>query len=72
MSHREYFAHRFRFQRVLQGSLTIGGFFNFAVSHIPRPAPGFYLQMAVWLGCYYPLAASDVRRHGGIAAPAIS
>ncbi len=47
-----------------------------AILHIPPPAPGFYLQMlatlAALLGCYYLLAASDVRRHTGIVVLAIS
>ncbi|MCP4202926.1 MAG: hypothetical protein GY769_13470 [bacterium] len=90
MSHTEHFARRFRFQRVLQGSLAIGGLFNLGlgallglapdtavgVLHISRPDPQFYLQvlatLAALLGCYYLLAASDVRRYSGIVALATS
>lgn len=89
MSHREHFARRFRFQRLLQGSLAIGGLFNLvlgallgltpdtavALLQLSRPSPGFYLQLlatlAALLGCYYLLAASDVRRYSGIVALAI-
>jgi len=49
MSHREYFTRRFRFQRVLQGNLVIGGSFNFSISHFPPLTPGFYLQGLVAL-----------------------
>lgn len=90
MSYKKHSARRFRFQRVLQASLVIGGLFNLvlgallgltpdtavAILHISRPNPGFYLQLlatlAALLGCYYLLAASDVRRHSGIVALAIS
>jgi hypothetical protein len=90
MSYKEHFARRFRFQRVLQGSLVIGGFFNLllgallgltpdvavAILRVATPDPGFYLQMlatlAALLGCYYLLAASDVRRYSGIVVLAIS
>ncbi len=47
-----------------------------AILHIPRSNPGFYLQLlatlAALLGCYYLLAASDVRRYSGIVVLAIS
>lgn len=90
MSYRQHFARRFLFQRILQGSLVVGGCFNLilgallgltpdiavALLHVRRSDPGFYLQMlallAALLGCYYLLAASDVRRYSGVVALAIA
>lgn len=47
-----------------------------ALLHLRRSDPGFYLQMlallAALLGCYYLLAASDVRRYSGVVALAIA
>ncbi len=90
MANRQNFARRFRFQRVLQGSLALGGGFNLllgvllglapnaalGILRLPGPVPAFYLQvlatLAALLGCYYLLAASDVRRYSGVIALAIA
>lgn len=45
------------------------------ILELSRPTPGLYLQMlallAGLLGCYYLLAASDIRRYSGVVALAI-
>lgn len=89
MSLEKNFARRFRSLRVLRASLAVGGLFNLilgallglmpawatALLNIPRPVPGFYLQvlalLVALLGCYYLLAASNLRRYSGNVAIAI-
>ena len=89
MAQKRHLARRFRVRRALEASLAAGGLFNFSMGvlllvapglalgifHLPRPEPGFYLQLlgllVAVLGCYYALAASDVRRYSGAIALAI-
>lgn len=63
-------------------NLVLGTLFGLApatattILQVPRPNPEFYLQvlstLAALLGCYYLLAASDVRRYSGVVALAIT
>lgn len=64
------------FNLVLGALLLLAPVTALGILNLPRPAPAFYLQLvaalAALLGCYYLLAASDVRRYSGVIALAIA